>query len=241
MRNEATIRVSVLALTCCFCVLAQVPSDAAVEVIPVEPILPVAQDVRMLGILPTYLVVEDSSHGVQALTTKQKFGLFLRETTDPSTFAAAGLAAALSQSGNSTPKYGVGAGPMGQRLGAAYAEIAVGNFLSDAVFASAFHQDPRYYRMGSGHSILRRTAYSLSRIVITRNDSGHSTLNISGLLGTAFAIGLSNAYYPSVNVNAPTVGSHFASNALGASFGNLIPEFWPDLRQKFARRHHSVD
>lgn len=202
-------------------------------------VVPSLTEERMLGVLPTYMVVDSSAHDTVPLTKAQKFRLFLRETTDPSTFVAAGISAALSQSGNSAPRYGVGAGPYGQRLGAAYADVALGNFFSDAVLASAFHQDPRYYRMGEGHSIARRTIYSLSRLFITRQDSGRSSFNASGLLGMGMAIGLSNAYYPSSNVNGATVSSHFVSNAIGASVGNLLPEFWPDLKQRFTRRRSS--
>ena len=222
---------------------AQLPGDTT-EIIPAElalsssSVASAISEERILGVLPTYLVVDGLTRNVAPLTKKQKFQLFVKETVDPSTFAAAGVAAALSQSGNSTPSYGVGAGPYGQRLGAAYADIALGNFFGDAVFASVFHQDPRYYRMGPGHSVARRTAYSLSRLFITRQDNGRSAFNISGILGTSVAIGLSNAYYPGCNVNGSTMSSHFASNAIGASVGNLLPEFWPDLKQKFARHRH---
>ncbi len=208
------------------------------EIVPVEPAVSPARvtEERMLGVLPTYMVV-DSASKAAPLTVKQKFQLFLRETTDPSTFASAAVTAALSQPGNSSPRYGEGAGPFGQRLGAAYADVALGNFFSDAVLASAFHQDPRYYRMGPGHSVARRAAYSLSRLFLTRQDNGRTAFNSSGLLGMGMAIGLSNAYYPNCNVNGPTVTSHFVSNAIGASVGNLLPEFWPDLKQKFFRHH----
>ena len=236
------LRGGALALLFAAIAFSQVSADSN-EIIPVEPItvpspsVAVLSEERILGVLPTYLVVNPSQN-VAPLTKKQKFQLFVKETMDPSTFAAAGVTAALSQSGNSTPRYGVGAGPYGQRLGAAYADIALGNFFSDAVFASVFHQDPRYYRMGPGHSVARRTAYSLSRLFITRQDNGRSAFNISGILGTGLAVGLANAYYPNCNVNGSTVGSHFASNAIGTSVGNLLPEFWPDLKQKFARHHH---
>jgi len=218
--------------------VAQIASDTA----DIEPVVPTAsQEERILGVLPNYLVIEDPHRSVAALTATQKFNLFLRETTDPFTFVSAGIAAGLSQPGNSTPRYGVGAGPYGQRLGAAYADIALGNFFSDAVLASVFHQDPRYYRMGPGHSVLHRTAYSLSRLFVTRQDSGRSAFNISGVLGTGLAIGLSNAYYPECNVNGSTAGSHFMSNVIGASVANLLPEFWPDMKQKFTRRHAAKD
>jgi len=137
-----------------------------------------------------------------------------------------------------TPRNTGWAGPYGQRVGAAYADLATQNFFSDALLAPIFHQDPRYYRMGPGHSVMRRTLYSMSRLFVTRQDSGQSAFNISGVLGMGMGIALSNAYYPSSNVNRSVVDSRFVSSILGASFGNLLPEFWPDVKQKLARRHH---
>ena len=73
----------------------------------------------------------------------------------------------------------------------------------------------------------------MSRMVVTRTDSGHNTFNFSGVLGTMLGIALSNAYYPDRDINGSVVGGRFLSSFSGAATGNLLPEFWPDIRAKF--------
>jgi hypothetical protein len=166
---------------------------------------------------------------------KQKFNLFTKETFDPFTAVAAAAGAGLSQIGNHDPKYGEGAGAYGQRFGAAAADIATQNFFSDALFASLFHEDPRYFRRGPEFGIWNRAGYALSRAVMTRTDAGKDTFNYSGMLGMGAGIALSNAYYPESSVNGREVVSRFESSFAAAALFNLLPEFWPDIRQKFLR------
>jgi hypothetical protein len=167
---------------------------------------------------------------------KQKFGLFARETFDPGTAAGAALGAALSQIDNDNPKYGHGAGPYGQRFGAALADITTQNFFSDAVLASLLHEDPRYFRRGPEFGVWYRVGYALSRIVVTRTDAGKQRFNYSGVLGMSMGIGLSNAYYPDRSVNGEEVASRFGTSLIANAMANLLPEFWPDFRQKFFHR-----
>jgi hypothetical protein len=217
------------------------PTDS-MEIIPVEPARPATalpQDDRIFGIMPNYQTVSDPNQKVVPLTKKQKFELFVRETTDPFTFVSAGLGAAMSQHGNDNPKYGNGFAPYMQRVGAATADLTTQNFFSDFVLASAFHEDPRYYRMGPGHSVMRRAAHAMSRLVITQTDSGNKTFNFSGVLGMGMGIALSNAYYPDRSVGGHEVGSRFVTSMTGASLGNLLPEFWPDIKQKFFRHKNA--
>lgn len=195
---------------------------------------------RILGVIPNYLTVEDSAKRVVPLTVKQKFRLFAKETFDPFTAGAAGAGAALSQVGNHDPKYGEGAGPYGERFGAAVADITTQNFFSDAVLASAFHEDPRYFRRGPEFGIWNRVGYALSRAVITRTDAGNETFNYSGVLGMGMGIALSNAYYPASSVNGGEVARRFESSLLATALSNLLPEFWPDIHEKFLHRRSHI-
>ena len=204
---------------------------------PVEPVDAISTD-RILGVIPNFQTVSDSGKAVSPLTRRQKFSLFIKETADPFTFVSAAMGAGMSQAGDQTPKYGGGMGPYSQRLGAAFTDMATQSFFSDAVLASALHQDPRYYRMGPSHSIPRRVLYSMTRLVIGRKDSGQMTFNFAGVGGMAMGIALSNAYYPSQSVSGSVTESRFVSSVTGAAFGNLLPEFWPDMKQLLARRHH---
>jgi hypothetical protein len=204
---------------------------------PVEPVDPISSD-RILGIIPNFQTVSDPNEHVAPLTTGQKFSLFVKETADPYTFVSAAMGAALSQAGDGTPKYGVGIAPYSQRLGAAFVDMATQNFFSDFMLATVLHEDPRYYRMGPAHSIPRRVIYSLSRLVITKKDSGPQTFNFSGVGGMAMGIALSNAYYPNKSVSGSVTEGRFISSMTGSALGNLLPEFWPDFKEKLARWRH---
>jgi hypothetical protein len=195
-----------------------------------------ASNDRILGIIPNFLTVEDPRLAVAPLTVKQKFGLFAKETLDPYTVAAAAAGAALSQIDNDNPKYGHGAGPYAQRFGAAAADVTTQNFFSDAVLASLLHEDPRYFRRGPEFRVWYRVGYALSRVAITRTDAGKQRFNYSGVLGMGMGIALSNAYYPDSSVNGEEVATRFGTSLIASALGNLLPEFWPDVHQKFFHR-----
>jgi hypothetical protein len=191
---------------------------------------------RILGIIPNYLTVDNPQQRITPLTVKQKFGLFAKETFDPFTAVSSAAGAALSQIDNDNPKYGHGAGPYAQRFGAALADVTTQNFFSDALLASLLHEDPRYFRRGAEFGVWHRVGYALSRVVVTRTDSGARSFNFSGILGTGMGIGLSNAYYPQSSVSGEEVATRFGTSLMATALGNLLPEFWPDIHEKFFHR-----
>ena len=218
--------------------LAQAPLEqpASSQRSATQPESDQASDDRILGIIPNYLTVEDPQQKVAALTVKQKFTMFAKETFDPFTAASSAAGAALSQIDNDNPKYGRGAGPYGERFGAAVADVTTQNFFSDAVLASLLHEDPRYFRRGPEFGVWYRVGYALSRVAITRTDAGRQTFNYSGILGMGMGIALSNAYYPDRSVNGEEVATRFGTSLIASALGNLLPEFWPDVHQKLF--HH---
>lgn len=191
---------------------------------------------RILGVIPDYQTIADPKSVVAPMTVRQKWQLFLKESTDPFTLAGALVGASVSQIGRSVPEYGADKEAYAERFGAAVADVTTQNFFSDAILAPLLHEDPRYFREGPKNGILHRIGYSLSRLVITRNDAGHTTFNFAGLLGTAMGIALSNAYYPDRDVNGSVVGGRFLSSYVGGATSNLLPEFWPDIREKLFKR-----
>jgi hypothetical protein len=50
----------------------------------------------------------------------------------------------------------------------------------------------------------------------------------------ALGIGLSNAYYPPRSQNGSEMGSRVITSLTAAALGNLLPEFWPDVKAKLA-------
>jgi hypothetical protein len=191
---------------------------------------------RILGVLPNYATVNHPTPATAPLTAKQKWTLFVKETLDPFNVANAAVGAGFSQIGNQTPKYGEGAAPFSMRFGAALGDLATQNLFSAGVLACLLHQDPRYFRMGSERRVLRRVAYSVSRIVVARQDSGAAAFNASGIFGMALGIGASNLYYPSASVRGSVMVARLNTSLTGSLIGNLTSEFWPDLQ---AILHHS--
>jgi hypothetical protein len=99
---------------------------------------------------------------------------------------------------------------------------------------TALHQDPRYYRAGSGG--WRRIGHVVRGTVLTPTDSGGETLS-TWRLGSAYgAAFLSNQWYPD-RLNTIRLGILQGSMTLGFDFiGNLGREFWPDIHRQVFRK-----
>ena len=195
-------------------------------------------DRRIFGVIPDYQTVPDSTVPVAPLTGKQKWALALKETVDPFNVLNAALGAAFSQRGNQTPKYGEGGTAYAQRFGAAFADFGTQNFFSAGVLATILHQDPRYYRKGPGTGVAKRVVYSVSRLVIARQDSGATAFNASGVFGMMMGIAASNLYYPAASVRGSVMAGRISTSFTGGVMGNLMSEFWPDLQKKFFHKRH---
>lgn len=204
----------------------------------VLPSLAPFNEERILGVMPDFQTVTETGGRAVPLTAKQKWGLAIKETMDPFNVMNAALAAGLSQMGNQTPKYGEGGRAYGERFGAALADFGAQNLFSAGLLASVLHQDPRYFRKGPGAKVPARILYSLSRIVVARQDSGRASFNASGIFGMAMGIAASNLYYPSGSVRGSVMAGRVETCLFGGVTGNLMSEFWPDLQKKFFHRKH---
>jgi hypothetical protein len=185
---------------------------------------------HILWVIPNYR--EDES-GAQftPLTPKQKLKLAFDDSFDPTAFLVAGIFAADSMA-QKQYAFGQGAEGFAKYYGGAFADQAIGNMMSEALFPIALHQDPRYFERGSG-GFWKRTGYAMSRELITRGDDGRNHFNTSELAGNAVAAGISNFYYPAVNRSLGNTANKWGQQiALDTAF-NVAKEFWPDVRHKF--------
>jgi hypothetical protein len=172
-----------------------------------------------------------------APSVQEKWHFFVQETINPLTLGAGAFNASISQMTNTDPRYGVGGGAFAQRFGASTVDAATQNLFEDFVFASAFHEDTRYIRQGPDHRFWSRFGHAVASSVIAQKDAGGATFNWANVAGTAASAGLSNAYYPPVSRTSGAIALHFGYSFFGAGFGNLEPEFWPDVHQ-WLKHHH---
>jgi hypothetical protein len=207
---------------------AQTPADSP-EVVPLN-------ENRIFKVIPDYQTVRDTHRAIAPMTSREKWRLAWKETIDPFNLGSAVLAAAMSQADNETPKYGRSGAAYAKRVGAAVGDFGTQGFLASGVFATLLHQDPRYFREGPESGVAKRICYSLSRIVVARQDSGRAAFNASNFLGMAGGIGLSNLYYPSASRTGSVMLSRVGTSLTGDVMGNLMSEFWPDIQKKFFQK-----
>jgi hypothetical protein len=162
------------------------------------------------------------------LTPKEKFGLFFKEARSPLVPGEALVTSASWQWGKNPP-FGEGSIGFAEGFGAAIAQRESSLFISRFLVPTVFHQDPRYYPAREGSSKLHRTAYAISRVFMTRSDSGHETWNGSYIFGNLASAGMANLYIQ--NRDAGTIFTDFAIG-MGSDAGfNVLKEFWPSLRK----------
>lgn len=140
--------------------------------------------------------------------------------------------AGYEQLAGSDPKYGSDAGAGAVKFGAATLRETTARSFSDGIFASVFHQDPRYYRVANG-SILSRGLRTAERSFVRRSDDGADQINFSGIAGRAASAALTLGYYPKPSRNTRVVLSTFGVSFFTDAGGNLILEFFPDLLRRF--------
>lgn len=190
---------------------------------------------RLFFAMPNFLSLENSAH-VPPMTVKQKFQVSVRSSFDWFQYPWYGALAGISQARNSEPGYGQGAEGYAKRYGSQFADGTIENFMVNAVVPSLLHTDPRYYQLGKG-SVLKRTGYALSRLLITRTDSGHNTFNTAEIGGSLAAAAISTySYHPQADRTFSNTTTVWAAQVGYDAIRIVLNEFWPDLRRKFHKK-----
>jgi Carboxypeptidase regulatory-like domain len=151
---------------------------------------------RVLGFIPNFYVTYHSD--APPLTTKLKFKLAWKSSTDPVNIFGTAFFAGLQQAGDEYPEFGQGAPGYGKRYGTAYADVVASTFLSGAVFPSLLKQDPRYFYKGTG-STRSRIWRAVSNSIICKGDNGRWQANYSNIAGSFAGAAISSTYYPTTN------------------------------------------
>lgn len=206
---------------------------------------------RLFFALPNFLTVENAGQ-IPPLTAGQKFAVVARGSFDPVQIVWYAALSGVSQAENSEPGYGQGAEGYGKRYGAYAADGTIENFFVGAILPSVLHQDPRYFQSGRG-SFFDRTGYAVSRIFVTRGDSGHQQFNFSEIFGAAIASAISTySYHPSRTLLYTASGPTYTASdrtlkntasVWGSQVGYdtitlVVKEFWPDIRRKLKKQPH---
>ncbi len=193
---------------------------------------------RMFYVMPNYLTVENQAK-VPPLTSKEKFKTTAEGTFDPYEFVINGVLAGIRQAHDAYPGYGEGLEGYGKRYGAAFADGVDENIMVGGVFPSILHTDPRYYQRSHG-SFWHRVGYAVSRIAVTRTDSGRNVFNVSEFVGAGVAAGISNLYYPHSDASVDSTLTNWGAEIGVDAFGNQLKEFWPDIHRWIMKKRQKA-
>jgi len=189
---------------------------------------------RIFWIIPNFRT-SATLQPYKPIAPAEKFKIAREDAFDRGTVALALLFGGEAQLSNSNPSFGQGVKGFAHYFGTSYADYVIGDYMTEGIYPTILHQDPRYFRRGKG-SVLSRLAYSAGQIFLTHGDSGSTQFNFSEVMGNSTAVAISMAYYPENR----DVGD--AVSKLGTQLGvdmasNILKEFAPDIRRKFSHKH----
>ena len=194
------------------------------------------EDKHIFGVLPNYRTAEMSAAG-KPLPAKRKIQIAIRDSFDYPLIGTSALLAGLYQLEDSHHEFGQGVKGYLSRLGTSYTDQLTGNMLSEGVLPIVFREDPRYFRMSSGPKKVR-LLYAVTRVLITRTDTGAKSFNFSEVLGNGIAAGVGLSYYPDSR-NFPDYLGNLGVQIGTDAVSQIGKEFWPDIKRWFYLRHHS--
>jgi hypothetical protein len=197
---------------------------------------------RLAGVVPNFNAVMGGD--ALPLSPRQKIRAAFRSAIDPYQFGLALITSGYGQATDSHSSidadglrhgYGQGAAGFGKRYGASFTDQFDGTMIGNGFLPVLLHQDPRYYRMGTG-TFKKRFLYSLSTTVRCKGDNGKWQPSYSNILGNIAAGGISNLYYPKADRGfGLTMEQGLTVTAEGA-FGALLIEFYPDIRKHIHKK-----
>jgi hypothetical protein len=189
---------------------------------------------HIFGVFPNYGTSPSLSPYVP-ISSKEKFKIASEDALDPGGIVVAAAAGGVAQLLNSNRVFGQEVSGYGRYFAAAYGNHVIGDFMTEGVYPSLLHQDPRYFRKSTG-SAGSRLGYAVSRVFWTQTDAGGTAFNYSRVLGTTSTVAISSSYYAyhrDASISADALGIQ-----LGAAMAaNILKEFWPDLSRKISRKH----
>ena len=196
---------------------------------PAQPLADPPQTKRILGVIPNFRAVS-TTRELPPQSVKEKFLTTTEDSFDYSSVAIPSALAGFGLERNAVPEFGSGAAGYGRYWWHSAIDQTAENYMVEFVVPVLTHEDTRFYTLENG-GFLRRTGYALSRAVITRSDSGAKVLNLSEIVGSGAAAGLSNAYYPAGERGLSNTATQWGLDIGIDAAAFVAKEFWPDINR----------
>jgi len=195
-------------------------------------------DKRVFGVLPNYRTANLTAE-YHPITSKQKMTIALKDSFDYPLFFLGATYAALYQLDDDHADFGQGAKGYFKRLGTSYTDQVLGNMFTEGLLPIAFHEDPRYFRLNEG-TVRHRTFYALSRIFVTKTDTGARSFNFAEVVGNGTSTLIGWSYYTDTR-DAEDYFQAFGTQLATDAISQVLKEFWPDVKRRYFKRHKTAD
>jgi hypothetical protein len=200
--------------------------------------LKVQEKQRLLGVMPQFQVVMNGQ--AVPLTGGQKWQLALHSAIDPFYIGwALVIGGGYGELVGNNNGYGWDTEGYLKRVGANYADNVNGALIGNALLPQLLHQDPRYFRKGTG-TIWHRFLHAAGSTVICKGDNGKWQPNVSNVLGNYISGAISNSYYPANERGMALTLENGTSVTLFGALGGQILEFGPDLSRLMTKKKHKT-
>lgn len=194
------------------------------------------QPQRILGFMPNFRSV---SGGVKPPPPgwKYNFTIATRQSTDYSSFIFLGVTSLIAEGMDMHSDLGKGLGGFYAYSWRGFLDKTDNTYLSAWLLPSILHEDTRYYALGTGHSIVVRGLYVISRQAVASTYGGRQTPNIAGLGGKVLTQVISRTYYPASATGFSVLAAKFSYSVMRDVALSSIREFYPDAAAHFIRKH----
>jgi len=174
---------------------------------------------------------QDSEYIAQ--TRSERLRDYLKGTFGPASLVRAAAHAGFDQWRDSPSKWPQGSEGYRDRFANAYARHFVRQTLQFGA-ANALHEDDRYFRSGE-KGLWNRARYAMVSTVVARRENGERTFAAAKIGSAAGSAMISRAWMPSDLRDPGHAASSFGFTMAGDLAGNMIKEFWPDLKRCFRK------
>ena len=220
-------------------VALETPTDAILPVAPDPPPPLLASEPvskRLFGVIPNYKADQFKAE-YKPLSVREKFAIAHSDSFDwPNYFLLVGYAL---QSQVAAGGFSHDGGLVGfaEFYSRSVADQIIGSYVTEAILPSLLHEDPRFFRLGTG-TFSHRAYNAASRIFVTRKDDGRNGFNISEVVGNAGVVAIATSYYEN-NRSAPAALERYSMALGNDAISNLLTEFWPDIKRRLPFHHRA--
>lgn len=166
---------------------------------------------------------------------KVRADVFVKKLVSPQAFLETVPGTLFDHARNFPEDWGRGPDGFGKRFASQYGQFVISELIVSGVSA-LHHEDPRYFP-SLDKGIWKRTKHAVASTFVCRSVNGGNTVALSVPAGVFGAWAVATRWSPPDVQGAGSILKWGSFGMLMKVGGNVLHEFWPDVRRKMQHRH----